>query len=86
MGGLVRVEAGEDTMQVQLRCWPNDPPFRSTVEAVLAGLPERCPDALEQGLRERYPAARVHAQTGVGAVGGLPYRWYIYRDGSLLPR
>jgi hypothetical protein len=73
-------------MLVQLRCWPDEPQFRSAVEAVLASLPEPSPGALEQGLRRKYPAVRVHAQTGVGAVGDLPYRWYVYRDGSPVPR
>jgi hypothetical protein len=55
-----------------------DAPFVDFVREQLDDLPNPEPGALELRLRERHPAATVHAR----ALTGEPTTvWYVYRDG-----
>jgi len=59
-----------------------DASFVDFVHEQAGDLPDADPASLEQRLRERHPAATVHAR----ALAGEPTTvWYVYRDGHWTP-
>jgi hypothetical protein len=59
-----------------------DSSFVEFVTEQIDDLPDADPSSLEHRLRERHPAATVHAR----ALAGEPTTvWYVYRDGHWTP-
>ncbi len=62
-----------------------DEEFVAFAEGALTGLGEAAgPEALQDRLRERYPAVRVQVQEPLGMNGAIRPHWYVFRDGRLI--
>jgi PAS domain-containing protein len=71
-------------VDIELHAFPSkDGEFLAFVQMAWAGLPEpRTPDALQDALRARYPAAIVIEQAELARRGDGPIIWYAFRTAS----
>jgi PAS domain-containing protein len=72
-------------MDLRLNAFPSlDREFVEYVQAAWAELPEpRSPEALQDALRARYPAAIVTVQDELARHGEGPIVWYAFRTGAV---
>ncbi len=72
-------------MDVKLHAFPSrDGEFVAFVQAAWQGLPAPpTPDALQQALRVRYPAAVVTVQEELARYGVSPIVWYAFRTAAI---